>query len=106
MATNHPTSIRNGTDELDTRTVLLLAAYGGTLLATAGGATVAALALAGFATDMVGFVLLAGGWLAAVGVSPEVARRVTAGLAAMNPAKYAPRSARAVDAVVTYLLAR
>lgn len=106
MATIDSRSVRTDTDQPDVRRTLLFATYVGQLLVTIAAATGLALLLAGFTTGLGQFVLLAGSWLAVVSASPELAKRGTARLVELEMAHRAPRSARAIGAAVTYVLAR
>lgn len=106
MATTDLTTVRTDDDRFDARDVFLPAAYAGQILAIVAAATGVAALLAGFTTGLGGFVLVAGGWLAIVSAAPSLAKRGTATLASLEFGRRAPRSARAVDAVVTYVLAR
>lgn len=106
MATIDPLSLRTDNNQLETRDVLLISAYAGQILATIATATAIAVLLVGFTTDLVGFVLVAAGWLAVVSASPNLAKRGTARLADLDVGQRAPRTTRAVDAVRTYVLAR
>lgn len=106
MATEHRPSVRTTTDHPDVRGVLLAVAYAGGILATVAAATGAAAVLAGFTAGLGQFVLVAAGWLVVVSVSPEIARYGTKRLAEIEFAQHAPRSSKAVTAVVSSLLTR
>lgn len=106
MATTYHPSIRTDTDSLDASGVLLLAAYAGVLTATVALATGAAVLLVGVTNGLGGFVLVAAGWLTLVSAAPAFAAHGTKRLAELEIAQHAPRSSRAVTAVVSSLVAK
>lgn len=106
MATSHPTAARPADHHLDSRSVLLLCAYVGFVVGTVAAATGAAVLLAGFTGGLGGFVLLGAGWLAVVCGAPAVARRGTGWVAGLELGQRAPRSTRAVAALVAVVRSR
>lgn len=106
MATTNLPTVRTDTDRFDARSLVMPAAYVAQLLAIIAGATGTAALLVGVTTDLGGFALVAGGWLAVVSASPALAERGTAKLSQLEFGPPAPRSTRTVTAVIASLLAR
>ncbi|MFB6361686.1 MAG: hypothetical protein ABEH59_10250 [Halobacteriales archaeon] len=100
MATTTVNSIRTA-DDHHSRTGLALATYVALVIGTVAIATGAAVFLASLTSGLGQFVLLAGGWLALVSAAPTVAERGAARILARSRNLRAPRSNRAVRAVVT-----
>lgn len=106
MATQHHTVVRNDSDNSDVRGVLLAVAYGAGIIATIGLATGAAVLLASFTQGLGQFILLAGVWLFVVSASPEISKRSVRRLDVIEFSQRAPRSSRAVQSAVAYLVAK
>lgn len=105
MATTTVNSIRT-VDDHHSRTGLALATYVALVIGTVAIATGAAVLLAGLTNGLGQFVLLAGGWLALVSAAPALAERGAARIIARSRSLRAPRSNRAVRAVVAAVFTR
>lgn len=106
MATQHHSVVRNDSENPDVRGVLLAVAYGAGIVATIGLATGAAVLFANFTQGLGQFVLLAGAWLFIVSASPEISKRGVRRLDQIEFSQRAPRSSRAIQGAVAYLVAK